>query len=135
MEDLDKFLSGLFTKLPSLPTGVKTSLVKIAPYLAVLGVVLSLPAIFALIGFGAVLGAGWGYYGSTLAEVFAVLNVVLLALSIRGLFARQAVGWRFLYYSALVSAVYSILHLDLFSLIIGTGISLYILFQVRSYYN
>ena len=141
MKELDKFLSGLFGKLPNLPASVQASIVKIAPYLAVIGVVLSLPAILALLGLGALAGpilragGGWGAYCGTLALVFSILNVVLLGLSIRGLFARLAVGWRFVYYNALVGAVYSILRMDLFGLVIGTGIYLYLLFQIRSHYH
>ncbi len=141
MKELDKFLSGLFGKLPNLPASVQASIVKIAPYLAVIGVVLSLPAILALLGLGALAGpilragGGWGAYGGTLALVFSILNVVLLGLSIRGLFARLTVGWRFVYYNALVGAVYSILRMDLFGLVIGTGIYLYLLFQIRSHYH
>lgn len=141
MKDLDKFLSDLFAKLPNLPASVNASIVKIAPYLAVIGLVLSLPAVLALIGLGALAGpmmragGSWGSSGYSLALVFSLISIVLLALSIRGLFARLAVGWRFVYYNALVSAVYSILRVDFFGLIIGTGISLYILFQIRSYYH
>ncbi len=141
MDDLNKFLSDLFAKLPNLPASVRTALVKIAPYLAVLGLVLSLPVILVWLGFGffggrvMMSGIGWGAASGGMAFVFAVISIILLALSIRGLFARQAVGWRFMYYNTLVSAVYAILRLDLFGLIIGTGISLYLLFEVRSYYH
>lgn len=138
MKELDHFLSNVFSKLPNLPASITAALVKIAPYLAVILLVLSLPAILAVIGLGAFAGPimmSGGAYVGTLALVFAVISVILLALSIRGLFARQAVGWRFLYYNTLVGAVYSVLRTDLFGLIIGTGISLYLLFQIRSSYH
>jgi hypothetical protein len=142
MKDLDKMLSDLFSKLPNLPANVREVLVKLSPYFAIIGIVVSLPAILALLGLGAVGGSlmmasgSWGYVGGgTLAIVFAVISVVLLALSVKGLFARTATGWQYLYYNALVSAVYSIIRFDIFGLIIGTGISLYVLYQVRSYYR
>lgn len=142
MKDLDKLLSDLFGKLPSLPANIREVLVKLAPYFAIIGIVVSLPAILALLGLGAIGGSlmmasgSWGYVGGgTLAIVFAVISVVLLALSVKGLFARSATGWQYLYYNALVSAVYSIIRFDIFGLIIGTGISLYVLYQVRSYYR
>ena len=135
-------LSDLFGKLPSLPANVREVLVKLSPYFAIIGIVVSLPAILALLGLGAIGGSlmmasgSWGYVGGgTLAIVFAVISVVLLALSVKGLFARSTTGWQYLYYNALVSAVYSVIRFDIFGLIIGTGISLYVLYQVRSYYR
>jgi hypothetical protein len=142
MKELDKMLSDLFSKLPALPAKAKEVLVKLAPYFAIIGIVLSLPAILALLGLGALGGSlmaatgSWGYAGSgMLAIVFAVVSVVLLALSVKGLFARSASGWQYLYYNTLVGAAYSLIRVDIAGFVIGTGISLYILFQVRSYYR
>jgi hypothetical protein len=138
MKELETTLESWFAKLPNLPVSIRAALVKLAPYLAIVGLVLSLPAILALLGLGAIAGPlmmSGGMYGGTLALVFAIASVALLALSIRGLFARTATGWQYLYYNALVGAAYSLLRLDVFGLIIGTGISLYLLFQIRSYYK
>lgn len=142
MKELEKMLSDLFAKLPSLPVNIKQVIVKIAPYLAVIGIILSLPAVLAIIGLGAIgssmmaASGAWGYAGSgTLAVAFAVISVVLLALSVKGLFARTSSGWQFMYYNALVGAVYSLVRVDIMGFIIGTGVSLYILFQVKSYYR
>jgi hypothetical protein len=44
-------------------------------------------------------------------------------------------AWKLIYYVALVSAVSSLLRFDLFGLIVGTAISLYFLYQVKSYYK
>jgi len=142
MKELEKMLSGLFAKLPNLPVNIKQVIVKVAPYLAVIGIIFSIPAVLAIIGLGAIGGSMmvssgvWGYAGSgTLAVVFTLVSVVLLALSIKGLFAKTASGWQYMYYNALVSAVYSLLRVDIVGFIIGTGVSLYLLFQVRSYYR
>ncbi|MEK7638182.1 MAG: hypothetical protein AAB375_02020 [Patescibacteria group bacterium] len=142
MKELEKMLAGLFAKLPNLPVNIKQVIVKIAPYLAVIGVILSLPAVLALIGLGAIgssisaASGAWGYAGSgTLAVAFATVSVVLMALAIKGLFARTLSGWQFMYYNALVGGVYSLIRVDIMSFIIGTGVSLYLLFQVKSYYR
>ncbi|MCC6934410.1 MAG: chromate transporter [Candidatus Yanofskybacteria bacterium] len=140
MKDLEKMLSDLFAKLPNLPENVRAFLVKIAPYLAVIGLILSLPAVLALLGFGAMMlpygmMGGYGVYGGTLGIVFSLASIALLGLSIPGLFARTSSGWQFMYYNTLLSGVHSLLRFDLGGLIIGTGISLYILFQVRSHYK
>ncbi len=142
MKELEKTLAAWFAKLPNLPGNVREILVKLAPYFAIIGVVLSLPAILALIGLGAFGGklmmqsGSYGYAGGgMLAVVFAIISIVLLALSVKGLFARSSAGWTYLYYNALAGAAYSLLRLDIFGFIIGTGISMYVLFQVRSYYH
>lgn len=135
---LDEYL---VKKAPALPANIKELLVKFAPYLTIIGVVLAVPAIITLLGLGAVVstsvyvvGAAVGYH-YYLGILFTVLTLVLEALAIPGLFARSKKGWNLLYYSTLVSAVYALVSLNFFGLIIGTLISLYFLFQVKSYYK
>jgi hypothetical protein len=142
MKKLEQTLSKWFGKLPNLPANVREVLVKLAPYFAIIGLVLSLPVILFALGLGFIagpilaVGGMWAAAsGGVLAMVYAIVSVVLLGLSISGLFARHSEGWRYLYYNALVGAVYSILNMDLGGLVIGTGISLYILFQIRSHYK
>jgi hypothetical protein len=141
MKELERTLAGWFGKLPGLPANVREVLVKLAPYFAIIGVILSLPVILFALKLGAIAemipGAGgmWLAYGTFLALPNAIISVVLLGLSISGLFARHSEGWRYLYYNALAGGVFAILDKDLGGLIIGTGISLYVLFQVRSYYK
>jgi len=142
MKQLEKVLMSFFGSLPSLPLSVREILVKLAPYFAIIGLVLSLPAILIMLGLGAfaspilALGGNWASAGgSTFAVIFAIISAVLLGLSISGLFARHMEGWRYAYYNALATGVYSILRYDLGGLIIGTGISLYVLFQIRGSYR
>ncbi|MBP6886252.1 MAG: hypothetical protein KBC02_03360 [Candidatus Pacebacteria bacterium] len=142
MKQLEKVLSSFFASLPNLPASIREFLVKIAPYFAVIGFILSLPAILSLIGLGsfasviAGMGGNWANAGgTTLAIIFSILSTVLLGMSISGLFARHMEGWRYSYYNALAGGVYAILRYDLGGLIIGTGISLYVLFQIRSSYK
>ena len=142
MKQLEKVLMSLFGSLPNLPMNVREILVKLAPYFAIIGFVLSLPAILVMLGLGALaspilaLGGNWASVGgSAFAVIFAIINAILLGLSISGLFARHMEGWRYSYYNALAGGVYAILRYDLGGLIIGTGISLYILFQIRGSYR
>ena len=131
-------------KAPALPANIKEVIVKIAPWLTVLGVVLSIPALLTLLGLGGLVAvtsplagvegvkAGWGYMVSM---VFLVVIVVLEGLAIPGLFARSRKGWTLIYYSVLVNVVSSIITLN----IIGAALSLlvggYFVFQVREYYK
>ncbi|MCX6726388.1 MAG: chromate transporter [Candidatus Shapirobacteria bacterium] len=128
-------------KAPQLPVNIKEAIVKFSPYIAILVLVLSLPAILALFSLGAVVNSyafavgvhyGFSYY---LATGVLVISLIVDALAIPGLFARKLSGWNLMFYSALITALYSLLRLDIVSLIISGAISFYILFQVRSYYK
>jgi len=135
---LDEYL---IKKAPGLPTNVKETLVKYAPYISILVVVLALPPVLAIFGIGAILSPfaymGGVYAGSSLslALLFLVASIVIEVIAIPGLFARKQSAWRLMYYGVLINAVYELFKFNLGSLIIGSAISLYFLFQVKSYYK
>lgn len=130
-------------KAPALPKGVKEFLVKIAPWLEIIGVVMTIPAIFAIFGFNAMMfGTPYGGYVAaragfnfTFAMLFLIISFALMILSIPGLFKRSKMGWNYVFFAVLVNAVYSLLNGQIFSLIVGTILSFYLLFQVKSYYK
>lgn len=135
------FTTYLAKKAPSLPAGVKEFLVKFGPYFYILVILLSIVPVLALLGITA-LFAPVAYMGGiragtsfSLAGLFLLATLVLDGLAIPGLLKRSLNGWNLLFYSTLVGAVYSILSMNLSSLIIGTGISLYFLYQIKSYYK
>lgn len=139
---LESQLEPIFTKkLPNLPDNAKDTIVKLAPYLAIIGVVLSLPAVLTVLGLGAVaapfaaLGGITSFTGYSLTILFVIAGAVIMAIAIPGLFKRTLSAWRLMFCGSLVSAVSSLLAFNLGSLIIGTAISFYILFQVKSYYK
>jgi len=104
---------------------------------------MTIPAIFAILGFNAMMfGTPYGGYlaarsgfNFSLGMVFLLAGFVLMLLAIPGLFKRSKIGWNYVYYSVLVNAVYSLINMQLFGLIVGTLISFYLLFQVKSYYK
>jgi hypothetical protein len=129
----------LVKKAPALPENVKGVLVTFAPWITIIVLVLSLPALLAIFGLGsmfpyAMFGVrlGMAYYISLL---FLLITVVLQAMSIQGLMAKSKRGWNLVFYSILVNAIYSLLTGNVAGLIIGSLISLYIAFQIRSYYK
>jgi hypothetical protein len=131
-------------KAPALPTNIKELLVKFAPWLSVIGVVLSLPALLALVGLGGLvaitspLGGVSGVQqgvGYLISVVFLIITVALEGLAIPGLFAKSKAGWKMMFYSILVSAVGSLLGMNIVSAIIGLAVGCYFLFQVREYYK
>lgn len=139
--DLENRLSEFFTKkLPAIPDKFKEMIVKYGPYLALVGIIFSIPALLALVGIGAV-AAPWAIVGkvnygiTAISLVFGVLMIVLEIMAIKGLFARKMKAWKLMFYISLISAVSNLLRFNLGGLIIGTGISWYILFQIRSYYK
>ncbi len=143
-ENISKLISQLesFSKtLPALPENVREIIVKIAPYLSIFAVVMSLPAILAVFGLGALMTplaafGGVGYYSSfSLSIIFLIIVVALQAMAIPGLFSRSKSAWNLMFYSTVVNVVYYVLTMNLGSLVIGTAISLYFLFQVKSYYK
>ena len=137
----------LVKKAPfQLPKNVKEIIVKFAPYLAILGVVMGIPGVLALLGAGTIL-APLGFVGGMMTGrpflgIGFIINVLFLgaivlleALAIPGLFSRSKKAWTFLYWSALVGVVQNIVSFNVGGLVIGGLISMYFLFQVKEYYK
>lgn len=143
---LEKELSEyLLDKAPfHLPENVREIIVKIAPWLVVILMVIAIPAILAVFAAGALVSfwaasvgvsLGTAYY---ISIVFLIITVVLELIALPGLFARKRSGWVFVYYANLVSFVGNVINFSvggLISAVIGLVIGLYILFQIRSYYK
>lgn len=137
-EQLDLYL---VKKAPSIPKEWKELIVKFAPWLTVvMGVLLLfivLPAlglsIFLLpISFLGGMRAGAGF---TINWFFSLATLVLYFLAIPGLFKQARQAWYWLYYATLLGALENLVSFNLGGLVIGTLLSLYILFQVKEYYK
>lgn len=132
----------LVQKAPfSLPTSAKEFIVNYGPWITLVLMLLALPAILAAIGLSS-------FYSSyiyavnpkagmtvTINLILAIVEIGLYGLALPGLFKKSKVGWNFLFYGILLSAVGYLVTFQLASLIIGTVLGLYILFQVKSYYK
>ena len=133
----------LVKKAPALPKGGREFIVMIAPWLVILGAIFSVPAILAIFGLSAIMSAT--QYGAVVAValpptyylsiILLIVVVVMELLALPGLFAKKKAGWNLIFYSVLVSAVSSLISMNLGGFIIGTLISLYLLFQVREHYK
>ncbi|MCX7880984.1 MAG: chromate transporter [Patescibacteria group bacterium] len=136
-ENLDLYLG---KKAPALPDNWREFLVKASPYLTILGVILAVLGLgglalpFSTFG-GAMVGRPFLGVNYLLSAVLLIAITVLEALAIPGLFSRNKKGWHYLYYSALINALYNIVFFNLSSLLIGSLLSFYLLFQVRGYYK
>lgn len=129
-------------KAPALPAGIKDFLVSIAPWVVLVSVVVSIPAILALVGvssFVMPMMAYSSYPGAgsmwMVSATFLVVTIVLEALAIPGLIKKSKQGWDMVFYSSLVGVVFNAVSLNIIGGIIGALISFYLLFQLRSYYR
>ncbi len=144
LNQLESTLNEYFAKkAPPLPSKAKETLVQLAPWLVIIGIVLSVPAVLALFGFGAFMSAvpfgAMAMAGAApmylLSIAFLVASMALQGMAIQGLFARSYKAWRLLFIAALVNGVYQLLTGNISGLIIGWLIGFYILFQVKEYYK
>lgn len=146
----------LVVKAPyQLPKAAKDWIVQYGPWITlVLGIILVvtvLPALTAAMTATSVLG---GMYGAlVVASVgpmfylsLAVLAVqlVIMFMSVPMLLKRQRKGWLLVFYSSVVSLVYSVVNTfsygtfgvgSLIGGLIGAAIGMYFIFQIRSYYK
>ncbi|MCR4326395.1 MAG: chromate transporter [Candidatus Roizmanbacteria bacterium] len=142
MKKLDDTLQEyLVKKAPALPDSVKEVIVSVGPWVMLVLVVMSLPLLLFVFGLGAVV-APFAFLGGIHAGTsFGVTMIVSLAalvleiIALPGLFKRSMGSWRLLYYSTLITAVGNLISFNLGGLIIGTLLSLYILFQIKKLYK
>ena len=132
-------------KAPPMPLNVKELFVRFAPWVTLVLLIITLPAVLIALGLGALaaplaflVGPGYGVsYGVTytLAMIILGVSVLLEALSIPGLFKRSRQGWRFAYYAVLVNVVGSLIGFNFVGAIVSAVVGFYILFQVKPLYG
>lgn len=138
---LEDALVSVNAKLPALPKSVTEWIVKATPWIIIIISILMLPAVFAIFGLGAIFGTlslglgvtlGFSYYATWL---LALIAFIMQLVAVKGLFARSIGAWRILFYVIIINAISALISLSIASLIISAAISLYFLFQIRSYYK
>ena len=142
LKQLEDLLSEyLVKKAPALPANIKEAIVNFAPWVTLVVLILTLPVVLAVFGLGAFF-APFSFLGGITAGtnylltiLFSGVQLVLEAMAIPGLFKKSRAAWNLVFYAALVGAVQNIVTFNLGGLLIGTLLSLYILFQVREYYK
>lgn len=141
MNQLEAKLEEIFTKkLWTLPKKAKEIIVLIAPYLSIISLIAVIPMVLSLVGLTlftsvAFLGGVRIGFDYLISVVFALISGILAISVVPGLFKKQIKAWRVLFWITLINAISQLLKMDLGGLIIGTGISWYILFQVKEYYK
>lgn len=135
----------VFKSLPHLPASIVEILVKLAPWLALLGGVLGLlagPLIGVLGSLGSIMSLSpYLMFVTIVSTVVLVANSVLLLMAFSPLRQGAMRGWVFLFWAQMLSAVDIILSLlqgqtgSLVGGVIGLAIGLYILFEIRGSYK
>lgn len=121
-----------------IPSNAREWIVRYGPWITLVLMILTLPTLLVALGIGTAIMplAGVQYAtGFTIQAVGAVVQIGLTLAALPGLFARRMTGWQLLFYATVVSGVFSLLGGSIVAAILGTVISFYILFQVRSLYH
>jgi hypothetical protein len=139
-KDLIGFLDYyLVQKAPfQIPDAGRELIAKFGPWIAVVLMVITLPAVLFIFGIGTFfLPFGGPAYvtGFGFAALFLIAHFALMIMALPGLFARKKQGWTFAFYGQLLSIVYSLLSGSIVGALIGGLIGLYILFQIRTLYT
>lgn len=137
----------LHVKAPfQLPTGAKEFIVKYGPWITliilIIAAIVIIPLTLLTLGLMTaatpVMVAG-GYASNSVMGYIQIaiglITLVMEAIAIPKLLKRQLSGWKLVYWAALLSALGSLLSLQIVSLVLGLLISMYILFQIREYYK
>ena len=129
----------LVRKAPfQIPDNAKEWIVKYGPWITVVLLVVTLPALLFVLGIGTALVpfAGVGYAtGFGYLAVGLIVEIGLTVAALPGLFARRMHGWKLLFYARIVDLATTLLAGSIVSALVGGVISLYILFQVRPLYK
>ncbi|MCS7093546.1 MAG: hypothetical protein NZL96_03960 [Patescibacteria group bacterium] len=144
----------LVKKAPlSIPENIKEILVKIYPYLVILSLVLSGFSILSIFGLGAFLAPSLrnlpefryffsvsyllsvAFFSFLISLVLTIISMIFQVLAIPGLFRREEKAWRYIFYSSLIGLVSGLVLGGVIGVLVSGFISLYLLFQVKSYYK
>jgi hypothetical protein len=131
-------------KAPALPQDIKEIIVKLSPYLSILAAIILVPSILSLFALGSLVTiiAPLGGVPAVsqlpnmwIGILFLIPVVILEIMAIPGLFAKKIIGWRYLYWAQIITAVSSLVQFNILGAVIGLVIGLYLLFQVKSFYK
>jgi len=126
-------------KAPAMPENIKEFIVKYSPYLTLIALALSIPALLLALGLSSAfmpLAYAGGYRPAfSLPSIISLVAMILEIVALPGLFKRTKDSWQLMFIASLVMIISYIFDLNIGSLIISGAISFYILFQIKSYYK
>ena len=148
----------LVVKAPfQIPKNAKEWIVRYGPWITLIGGILlaltvipALTAALALSGYAATYGGLYGAaYVGVVGPMFYValavlaLQLIIMFVSVPMLLKRQRKGWLLVFYSSVISLVYTLFNSFSYGFnfgglllgFIGAAIGMYVIFQIRSYYK
>ncbi len=132
----------LVTKSPvQLPENAKKWIVKYGPWIDLVLLLLALPLLLLALGISTVALPVIGVASPAVATgiglvwIVTLVQVGLFAAAIPGLLARTKQGWMLTFYGVVVSLAVGLLSGHILNALISALLSLFILFQIRSYYK
>ncbi len=163
LRSLENNLNELFVKqAPPLPSNAKKALAQYLPWISLILGLLTLYTVYTvwhwahlannLINYANSISATYGgpfiapnrlTFGIWLGLAVLLVEALLYILAFNNLQARKKPGWDFLFYAMLINIVYGIVVLftdygslgNLMWTVIGSGLGLYLLFQIRGNYK
>lgn len=163
MQSLEKNLDDLLVKqAPPLPSNAKRALVQYLPWISLILGLLTLYSVYTvwhwahladnLINYANSISAAYGgpivsanrlTVGIWLGLVILAIEALLYIFAFPGLKDRKRAGWDLLFYASIINIAYGVVILftdygglgSLIWTIIGSGIGLYLLFQIRDSYK
>lgn len=136
LKQLEAFLDDCMVKKApfQIPMNGKEILVKVAPYLVILGIIMAVPAtLLALVVSPVAFFTGSGLY--VVGMLFALAALALEVIALPGLFKRTHGSWNLLFYASVVSVLGNLVSLNLVGALLSALIGWYILFQVKELYK
>jgi len=142
LAQLERLLETYFgEKAPRLPDGIKEFIVNFGPWITLLMIVATLPAMLAILGLGT-MAIPFSYLGGfqfglrhTISILLTGATLILDVIALPGLFKRKLSAWKLIFYVSLISVVQNALTVNFSSLVIGSLISWYVLFQIKKLYR
>lgn len=130
-------------KAPLMPENIQDFLVKVTPWLIIIGLFFGLPALLAALGINFLLLPvrflgryhSYGYGMPSLSILVAFVSLTIEAFALPGLFKKTHKAWNLIYWAALVNLIGNLLTGSMISFIISGLISFYLLFQIENKYK
>lgn len=130
----------MFSKLPAMPKGGREFFVMILPWFALIFGILGVLGVISSFGLFSYFSP-YMYLGGTgivgrgmITVVLGVISAVLLLMAFSGLNKKKEKGWKFIYFSEVVSLVANLVMFSVGGILL-TLVGFYILYQIRLYYK
>lgn len=142
LKKMENFFQGyLHDKAPALPEKMKKIITQYGPWLLVVFLIIGFFALFA--GFGITITSIAALLMRNIGQalIIILLNAIMIvvfvleALAVPGLLKMKKKSWYLVYYATLLGFVQSLLVANIVMGVVFTLLSLYILFQIKSFYK